>query len=793
MTQPRRISAIGVAERIAAEMDSTCGDLAGYSIRLESKKSARTKILVCTTGVVLRRLENDRNLRGVTHIVVDECHERDLDTDFLLIVLRDLLPKRPCLKVVLMSATINAQIFKDYFGNCDSIHIPGRTFPVTSYYMEHALQHTGFIVEENSEYARRDGEYLSHHESAELQQVYERDEYKELFGGTVSHRLLEQMHRMDPDRINFDLVAAVVRHIHSQVDPPKQGKSPGAILVFVPGFGEIKRCIRALTDDDPSQQFWKGGGKGGGSKGGGGGGGGGSSSSGLWVLPLHSMISVQEQRLVFRRPERGLRKVVVTTNIAETSITIDDVEYVVDCGRHKQTKYDPANRISMLVDCVETKANAKQRRGRAGRVKAGVCYHLLNVRKWRRLEEFEKPEMLRVPLDSLCLRISLLNLGHPARFLAKALTPPTEAAVRSSLQQLVELNAVEMLQRKAAEDGKDPADGGTWDREEQERLLKAKLKLTPLGAHLATLPVDAGMGKLLVLGSLFGIPRDVCLLAAALSTKSPFKAGVGDKKDQNDKRRVELASRFIDGALESDHLLLVSLFNNWEQLGGKKSSTARTWCHTNDLDMQTLETVAEMRTHLLGVLVEQGFISRKHAEARPQRNGESASDGGGGAAPLWMPPVLASVAAAEEEFARRKRQLLRSLLCAALWPNVVLRKPDGQMFARNQSSLTFHPSSILGLQDAEVQQALAGDWHRLAGGVPCLRGTEAAARAAEREVAAAPRLHVRGEGPHGGEPLAAREEGADAHPGLLRGPRQGALPPRPPRQPGLPLRPRRSG
>merc|ERR1740121_2552246 len=177
------------------------------------------------------------------------------------------------------------------------------------------------------------------------------------------------------------------------------------------------------------------------------------------------MISVAEQRLVFKRPERGLRKVVITTNIAETSIAIADVEYVVDCGRHKQTKYDPANRISMLVDCIETKANAKQRRGRAGRVKAGICYHLLNVRKWRRLEDFEKPEMLRVPLDSLCLRISLLNLGHPARFLAKAITPPTEAAVRSSLQQLVELSAVELQQRNGAEEAKgDTGDGAAWDK-----------------------------------------------------------------------------------------------------------------------------------------------------------------------------------------------------------------------------------------------------------------------------------------------------------------------------------------
>eukprot|EP00434_Breviolum_minutum_P037540 symbB.v1.2.033290.t1/scaffold4112.1/size45921/2 len=409
MTQPRRISAIGVADRIANEMNTGLGDLVGYSIRLESKRSFRTKILVCTTGVLLRRLENDPQLHNVTHIIVDECHERDLDTDFLLIILRDLLPKRPRLRIVLMSATINAQIFKDYFPGCKSVSIPGRTFPVKSYYLEHALMHTNLVIEPNSEYCRKDIDpVMTYQEEQELRQVYEKAEHLELLGSeTPSKHVLQQLHRFDPEKINFDLVAQVVRHIHFQVDACKDGKSPGAILVFVPGLREIKKAIRCICEDAET----KGKGRGFEDRGatsnskGVGKGGPEVTKDGLWVLPLHSMISVNEQRLVFKRPPSRARKVVVTTNIAETSITIDDVEYVVDCGRHKQTKYDPQNRISMLVDCVETKANAKQRRGRAGRVKPGVCYHLVNVRRWRRMEDFEKPEMLRVPLDSLCLRV----------------------------------------------------------------------------------------------------------------------------------------------------------------------------------------------------------------------------------------------------------------------------------------------------------------------------------------------------------------------------------------------------
>lgn len=690
MTQPRRISAIGVADRIAHELDSTIGDLCGYSIRLESKKSKNTRILVCTTGVVLRRLEADRELRGVTHIVVDECHERDLDTDFLLTVLRDLLPSRPALKIILMSATINAQIFKDYFSGCQAISIPGRTFPVTTYYVEHALEHTGFVVEPNGEYSRKDADELTSYEVQELRDVYERDECKALIGDmSVSTHVIHQMHRLDPEQINFDLVAAVVRHIHTKVDPMTKGKSAGAILVFVPGFGEIKKCVRAISDEDPRQHRWSSSGANNWSSSGTS-----NSSSGLWVLPLHSMINVSEQRKVFQRPAPGLRKVVVTTNIAETSITIDDVEYVVDCGRHKQTKYDPQNRVSMLVDCMETKANAKQRRGRAGRVKSGVCYHLMNVRKWKRLEDFEKPEMLRVPLDSLCLRISLLKLGHPAKFLAKSLTPPTDAAVRSSLQQLVDLSAVELQQRHR------PGEDQGNDKDDQERLLKGKLRLTPLGTQLAQLPVDAGVGKLLVLGCLFGFPKEVAVLASALSMRSPFLLGVGENKEAVDKRRKELA-----GDLESDHLLLVTLFEKWEQLG-KKTANARQWCRANYLDMQTFESVSEQCKHLLGILNEQGFTSRKReAEAETSKSRNRLDS-------VWMPPCLSCIMSATEEFERRKLQLLRSLLAAALWPNVVLRQETNvQLFAQKQAGLTFHPASILALQAAAQAEEAAGDWH----------------------------------------------------------------------------------
>lgn len=591
-----------------------------------------------------------------------------------------------------MSATINAQIFKDYFPGSRSVAIPGRTFPVTAYFLEHALMHTNHVIEPNSEYCRKDIEpVMTYQEEQELRQLYEKPEHAELLGTSPSKHVLQQLQRVDPEKINFDLVAQVVRHIHCQVDPCKDGKSPGAILVFVPGLREIKKAIRCITEDAGDGKGGKGrsiedrGGKGA-SKGGPE-----VTKDGLWVLPLHSMISVNEQRLVFKRPPQRARKVVVTTNIAETSITIDDVEYVVDCGRHKQTKYDPQNRISMLVDCAETKANAKQRRGRAGRVKPGVCYHLVNVRRWRRMEDFEKPEMLRVPLDSLCLRVSLMGLGHPAKILAKAITPPTDAAVLSSLQQLVELSAVE-LREKVTDDDEIGARG--WDKEDQQRLLKAKLRLTPLGNHLAQLPVDAGCAKLLVLGCIFGIPRDVCTVAAALSVKSPFAVnadGKGSGTGASEQRKLDFA-----GDLESDQLLLVKLFEHWEELG-RHTQSARMWCRENSLDIQAFESVSDMRRHLLGILVEQGFAMQEQTEE--ERPGSKLST---------MPACLSSLIHAKEEFGRRRFQLLRSLLCAALWPNVTLLKGNGTLFARNSATLGFHSSSILALQMDQDNDS--GDW-----------------------------------------------------------------------------------
>ena len=310
VTQPRRISAIGVSERIASERVERVGQTAGYSIRLENKRSAKTRLLLCTTGILLRRLQCDPDLASVSHVFVDEVrvesssyiklcciqllqcsnfglpqvHERDLNTDFLLIVLKDLLARRKSLKLVLMSATLKASSFSAFFGGCPVVSIPGRAFPVKEYRLEDALQLTGYEVQENSDYALKTSESRSARLSkSALRKMY----YPKYSSSTISSLAI-----VNENVINYDLIAKLVEHICLNNDE-------GAILIFLPGMAEITKTIEELYKKELFQ------------------------SSKVVMYPLHSSLSTAEQAAIFEVPPQGIRKVVVATNIAETSITIE--------------------------------------------------------------------------------------------------------------------------------------------------------------------------------------------------------------------------------------------------------------------------------------------------------------------------------------------------------------------------------------------------------------------------------------------------------------------------------------
>jgi HrpA-like RNA helicase len=275
VTQPRRISAIGVAERIAAERAERVGETSGYSIKLEKRMSSKTRILLCTTGVLLRRLQCDPDLASVSHIFVDEVHERDLNTDFLIIILRDLLARRKNLKLVLMSATLNADAFSKYFSGCPIVNIPGRTHPVKENRLEDILELTGYQVRDGSDYSMKTDDLKPPKKS--------KSSLQKLYHPKYSKSTINALSMLNEDVINYELVASLLEHIVMNEDE-------GAILVFMPGLMEITKTIEEVYKKEVFQ------------------------SNKVRIYPLHSSLTTAEQIAIFEVPPNGVRKVVISTS-----------------------------------------------------------------------------------------------------------------------------------------------------------------------------------------------------------------------------------------------------------------------------------------------------------------------------------------------------------------------------------------------------------------------------------------------------------------------------------------------
>ena len=448
-TQPRRISALGLADRVSDERCGTVGDEVGYAIRGESKQGKNTRITFCTTGVLLRRLQTSggnrddlvKSIADISHVVVDEVHERSLDTDFLLALLRDIIQIRKDLKVILMSATLDANVFERYFGGpnkVSKIEIEGRTFPVEDFYLDHVVQATGFrgdraIEDELSEPAARDMST-----SKAIQSIG--------FG------------------INYQLIASLVRQIDAEL-----GAETGGILIFLPGTLEITRTIVALH-----------------------------SIPNLHALPLHASLLSAEQRRVFPPAPLGKRKVIAATNVAETSITIPDIVAVIDTGRVKETQYDPVSSIVKLVEVWASKAACQQRRGRAGRVTAGKCYKLFTKQaEQQRMPDKPEPEIRRTPLEQLCLSVKAMGVDDVPKFLSETITPPESVAVEG---------AIKLLHRMAALDGDVLTALGQHMATIPADLRCSKMMI--LGALFGCLDVCVIIASILTVKSPFVAPQD---------------------------------------------------------------------------------------------------------------------------------------------------------------------------------------------------------------------------------------------------------------------------------------------
>ena len=533
-TQPRRISALGLADRVSDERCSAVGEEVGYAIRGESKqKPGITKITFVTTGVLLRRLQTSGGSRDdavaaladISHVFIDEVHERSLDTDFLLVLLRDILGIRNDLKVILMSATLDAAVFESYFSatSVAKIEIQGRTFPVQDYYLDDVIRLTGFSAGSRREI---------------IEDVNMQDD-----DPSVS----KAIHGIGM-RINYELIASTVQAIDSQL-----GSQEGGILIFLPGTLEINRTIDAVGGMVPNAH----------------------------VLPLHASLMPIEQRRVFPPAPRGRRKVIVSTNVAETSITIEDIVAVIDCGKVKETSFDSQSNMVKLEEVWASRAACKQRRGRAGRVQAGECYKLYTRNAEIKMAERSEPEIRRVPLEQLCLSVRAMGIADVSGFLASALTPPDSLAVEG---------AMNLLGRMGALDGDE---------------------LTALGRHLSMIPADLRCAKLMVYGATFGCLEACLTIAAILTVKSPFVS-------PQPKREESKAARTSFAPGHGDLICDLRAYEAWSQI--KQTSTyydQRTWCDQNYLSRQTLSDISSNRSQYLSSLKECAFLPQNYHYTSP--------------------------------------------------------------------------------------------------------------------------------------------------------------------------------
>ena len=321
-TEPRRISAISLARRVSEELGERRSDvgttrsLVGYAIRLESHITPLTRLVYATTGIVMRMLEGSEDLSEITHLVLDEVHERSIDSDFLLIILRKLMRRRPSLKVILMSATVNAEHFSQYLGGCPVMNVPGRTFPVNTLYLEDAIEVTNYGDNNNSEGGGFPDEDYEADEEGETKQSTAANE---LVG--YSTRTRNFLLQFNEYRIDYSLIVDLLATIATNGQYVEYSE---AILVFLPGLAEIRKLNSML--------------------------------SGHWcflnweIFALHSTIATEDQERAFIVPPPGIRKIVLATNIAETGITIPDITCVVDTGKHKEMRSDNSSSPRLLYD-----------------------------------------------------------------------------------------------------------------------------------------------------------------------------------------------------------------------------------------------------------------------------------------------------------------------------------------------------------------------------------------------------------------------------------------------------------
>ena len=477
-TQPRRIAARSVATRISEELQSNVGDLVGYKVRFTDKVSKLSAIKVMTDGILLAETQNDPLLKKYDTLIIDEAHERSLNIDFLLGYIKNIISKRPDLKVIITSATIDVDKFSVHFNDAPIIQVSGRTFPV------------------------------------------------EIIYKPLRKKINEDLE---------DIEDAVLSAIHDLEN------KKGDILIFLPGERDIHDAKRFLSDQLKNH---------------------------FEILPLYSRLAIKEQQKIFKAS--GLRRIILTTNIAETSLTVPGIKFVIDTGLARIVRYSPRLKIEQLLIEKISQASANQRAGRCGRVAPGICIRLYEEDDFQNRSEFTDPEIMRTSLASVILKMSSLNLGAVDQF--PFLQPPVYKFIQDGYQLLNELGAVDN-----------------------------KNKILPLGIQLAQMPLDPSLGRILIESKKQNCVREILIIISALSISDP-KERPFDKAEKADQAHL----LFHDP--ESGFLSFLKL---WvllkKEAKDKKSKSLRIFCAKYFLSFNRMREWQELYKQLEQMIKELNY------------------------------------------------------------------------------------------------------------------------------------------------------------------------------------------
>ncbi|WP_312143096.1 MULTISPECIES: ATP-dependent RNA helicase HrpA [Stutzerimonas stutzeri subgroup] len=597
-TQPRRLAARSVATRVAEEIGTPLGELVGYQVRFEDQSKDSSLIKLMTDGILLAETQHDRFLERYDTIIVDEAHERSLNIDFLLGFLKTLLPRRPDLKVIITSATIDLQRFSEHFDGAPIVEVSGRTYPVETWYRPLAAE------------------------------------------------IDEDGNRVEDDLTVDQGILAALEEItaHEQ----SVGKRPGDVLVFLPGEREIRDAAEVLRK--ANLKFTE-------------------------VLPLYARLTPAEQQKIFQ-PRPG-RKIVLATNVAETSLTVPGIRYVIDSGTARISRYSYRAKVQRLPIEAVSQASANQRKGRCGRVEPGICIRLYSEEDFLGRPAFTDPEILRTNLAAVILQMLHLRLGDIQDF--PFIEPPDGKAISDGFNLLQELSAV--------------------NRENQ---------LTPMGRQLARLPIDPRLGRMLLEAAQQGSLAEVLIVASALSVQD-VRERPADRQQAADQAHAQWKDP------DSDFAALINIWRGFEEKRQELGSNPlRTWCRKNFLNYLRLREWRDAHRQLTliarelklgsGRSVDGSGQSPRADKARRVEDGEASSTRPAAASAQPAPTkdtkvnvILRQQAEASEAAQKAKSYAaVHKAILAGLLSQVGNKTEEGDFLGARQRRFWVHPSSVIG-------------------------------------------------------------------------------------------------